>query len=113
MHAQRGKYESDRRLQDDRNRRRLRCPNAAKDLAAFSTQFGLPAANFQTVYASGKKPGYDAGWEFEESLDVQWSHAMAPGAQIVLVEAASSSFTDLMTAEDMASKWSMRPAAAR
>jgi subtilase family serine protease len=79
-------------------------PNAAKDLAAFSTQFGLPAANFQTVYASGKKPGYDAGWEFEESLDVQWSHAMAPGAQIVLVEAASSSFTDLMTAEDMASK---------
>jgi len=41
-------------------------PNAAKDLAAFSTQFGLPAANFQTVYASGKKPGYDAGWEFEE-----------------------------------------------
>jgi kumamolisin len=79
-------------------------PNAAKDLAAFSTQFGLPAANFQTVYASGKKPAYDAGWEFEESLDVQWSHAMAPGAEIVLVEAASSSFTDLMTAEDMASK---------
>jgi kumamolisin len=79
-------------------------PNAAKDLAAFSTQFGLPAANFQTVYASGKKPVYDAGWEFEESLDVQWSHAMAPGAEIVLVEAASSNFTDLMTAEDMASK---------
>jgi kumamolisin len=79
-------------------------PNAAKDLAAFSTQFGLPAANFQTVYASGKKPPYDAGWEFEESLDVQWSHAMAPGAEVVLVEAASSSFTDLMTAEDMASK---------
>jgi len=79
-------------------------PNAAKDLAAFSTQFGLPPANFQTVYASGKKPPYDAGWEFEESLDVQWSHAMAPGAQIVLVEAASSSFADLMVAEDMASK---------
>jgi kumamolisin len=79
-------------------------PNAAKDLAAFCTQFGLPVANFQTVYASGKKPAYDAGWEFEESLDVQWAHAMAPGAEIVLVEAASSSFTDLMTAEDMASK---------
>ncbi len=79
-------------------------PNAASDLAKFSTQFGLPAANFQTVYASGKKPAYDAGWEFEESLDVQWSHAMAPGAEIVLVEAASNSFPDLMTAEDMASK---------
>jgi subtilase family serine protease len=79
-------------------------PNAASDLAKFSTQFGLPAANFQTVYASGKKPQYDAGWEFEESLDVQWSHAMAPEAQIVLVEANSSSFTDLMVAEDVASK---------
>jgi subtilase family serine protease len=79
-------------------------PNAASDLAAFSTQFGLPAANFHTVYASGVKPQYDPGWEFEESLDVQWSHAMAPGAQIVLVEAASNSFTDLMAAEDVASK---------
>ncbi len=79
-------------------------PNAASDLAKFSTQFGLPAANFQTVYASGSKPAYNAGWEFEESLDVQWAHAMAPGAEIVLVEAASSSLTDLMTAEDMASK---------
>jgi subtilase family serine protease len=79
-------------------------PNAASDLAKFSTQFGLSPANFQTVYASGKRPQYNAGWEFEESLDVQWAHAMAPGAQIVLVEANSNSFTDLMTAEDMASK---------
>ena len=78
-------------------------PNAAKDLSAFSTQFGLPAASFQTVYASGKKPPYDPGWEFEESLDVQWAHAMAPEAKIVLVEAASNSFADLMTAEDVAS----------
>jgi kumamolisin len=79
-------------------------PNAASDLAKFSTQFGLPAASFQKVYASGTKPAYDPGWEFEESLDVQWSHAMAPGAEIVLVEAASNSFADLMTAEDLASK---------
>jgi kumamolisin len=79
-------------------------PNAATDLAAFSTQFGLPAATFQKVYASGVKPPYDAGWEIEESLDVQWAHAMAPGAQIVLVEAASNSFTDLLKAEDVASQ---------
>ena len=79
-------------------------PNAASDLARFSTQFGLPAANFQVVYASGSKPAYDIGWEFEESLDVQWAHAMAPNAKIVLVEASSNSFSDLMTAEDMASK---------
>ena len=78
-------------------------PNAASDLAVFSAQFGLPAANFQTVYASGSRPAYDSGWEMEESLDVQWAHAMAPGAAIVLVEAASSSFADLMAAEDVAS----------
>jgi kumamolisin len=79
-------------------------PNAATDLATFSTQFGLPAASFQKVYASGTKPSYDAGWEIEESLDIQWAHAMAPSAQIVLVEAASSSLTDLLAAEDVASK---------
>ncbi len=79
-------------------------PNAASDLAAFSTQFGLPAPSFQVVYASGAKPAHDDGWEIEESLDVQWAHAMAPEAKIVLVEAASNSFADLLAAEDMASK---------
>ena len=79
-------------------------PNAASDLAAFSRQFGLPPASFQVVYASGVQPAHDMGWEFEESLDVQWAHAMAPEAKIVLVEAASNSFADLMTAEDVASK---------
>jgi len=77
-------------------------PNAALDLATFSSQFGLPAASFQKVYASGSKPPYDAGWEIEESLDVQWAHAMAPQAQIVLVEAASNSFSDLLAAETVA-----------
>jgi kumamolisin len=79
-------------------------PNAASDLSKFSLQFGLPPASFQVVYASGVKPPYDIGWEFEESLDVQWAHAMAPQAQIVLVEAASNNFSDLMTAEDVASR---------
>jgi kumamolisin len=79
-------------------------PNVASDLAKFSAQFGLPAANFQVVYASGTKPAYDMGWELEESLDVQWAHAMAPNARIVLVEAASSSYGDLMAAEDVASR---------
>ena len=37
-------------------------------------------------------------WEFEESLDVEWAHAMAPGASIVLVEANSSNNSDLLTA---------------
>jgi kumamolisin len=79
-------------------------PNAANDLVKFSLQFGLPPASFQVVYATGVKPPYDMGWEFEESLDVQWAHAMAPEAKIVLVEAASNSFKDLMAAEDVAAK---------
>ena len=35
-------------------------------------------------------------WEVEEALDVEWAHAIAPGAQIVLVEANSQSLSDLM-----------------
>jgi parallel beta-helix repeat protein len=37
-----------------------------------------------------------ANWELEESLDVEWAHAIAPGAQIVVVEANSQSLPDLM-----------------
>lgn len=77
-------------------------PGAAKDLAKFSKQFGLPPANFQVVFATGTRPLRDAGWEIEESLDVQWAHAMAPNAKLYLVEAASNSFYDLFTAETVA-----------
>src|SRR5271165_1251483 len=77
-------------------------PGAAKDLAKFSKQFGLPPANFQVVFADGTRPYNDSGWEVEESLDVQWAHAMAPNAKLYLVEAASNSFYDLLTAETVA-----------
>jgi len=77
-------------------------PGAAKDLAKFSKQFGLPLANFQVVFADGTRPYNDPGWEIEESLDVQWAHAMAPNAKLYLVEAATASFTDLLTAETIA-----------
>jgi len=78
-------------------------PNAATDLAKFSAQFGLPAANFSKVFASGTKPPQDptGGWELEESLDIEWAHAMAPSARIILVEAASNSLT-LLAAETKA-----------
>ena len=39
-----------------------------------------------------------ANWEMEEALDVEWIHAIAPGAQIILVEADSQSLSDLMAA---------------
>ncbi len=91
---------------------------------AFDTQFGLtdsgpslydqygPASSFLTVLGQNGQatslpttdpngPGTD-NWEVEESLDVEWAHAIAPGAQIVLVEANSQSLSDLMAAVSIA-----------
>jgi subtilase family serine protease len=90
-------------------------PNAASDLAFFSSYFGLPAATFTKVYAntsfgtlngmnascSGVPPG-NVGWGGEEDLDIEWAHAMAPAAQIILVEACSASGSDLFFAEQVA-----------
>ncbi|MGP8184650.1 MAG: hypothetical protein ACLQKY_01160 [Terracidiphilus sp.] len=80
-------------------------PNAAADLAAFSAQFGLPAGNFQVVYAGGSEPPADptGGWEIEESLDIEYAHAMAPNATLYLVEANSNYYSDLLPAVQVAS----------
>jgi kumamolisin len=79
-------------------------PSAAADLAYFSVQFGLPAPNLTVVYANGIRPAANSGWQMEEALDVEWAHAMAPGAKLYLVEAASSSLNDLLTAVSVASQ---------
>ncbi len=77
-------------------------PNIVSDLAVFDKQFGLAApTSFQIVSQTGsttKLPKSDAGWAGEIALDVEWAHAIAPGANILLVEASSSSLDDLMTA---------------
>jgi len=75
-------------------------PSAAADLTVFSNQFGLPAANFAVEYPAGERPenGCGTGWNGEESLDIEWAHAMAPNAQIILMEAASNSYSALFTA---------------
>jgi kumamolisin len=83
-------------------------PTAENDLQAFSATFGLPACTtangcFHKMYASGKRPAVDCGWAQEISLDIEWAHALAPDAKIVLVEAASNSSTDLFRAVDLAS----------
>jgi subtilase family serine protease len=80
-------------------------PNIASDLAAFDSSFGLAAPpKFTVVNQSGgtTKPPTDAGWSLEISLDVEWAHAMAPGANILLVEAANSSLTNLLAAVNYA-----------
>ena len=44
---------------------------------------------------------HSAGWSLEIALDVEWAHAMAPGANILLVEASSDSLSDLLAAVNM------------
>jgi subtilase family serine protease len=84
-------------------------PTAEADLATFDTQYGLPACTtangcFHKVSQTGtsRLPRADSGWALEISLDVQWAHAIAPGAKILLVEASSASFSNLLAAEDYA-----------
>jgi subtilase family serine protease len=86
-------------------------PTAKDDLNVFSEQFGLPSCTtttaakpcfFQKIYASGTPPAANCGWAQEAALDIEWAHAMAPDAKIVLVEAASNSFADLLFAVDTA-----------
>jgi hypothetical protein len=78
-------------------------PNIASDLASFDSTYGLPAANFVKVKQTSRVRG-NTGWGQEISLDVEWAHAIAPGAKIVLVEAASSSFSNLIAGVDLAVK---------
>ena len=77
-------------------------PNARSDLAAYSTQFGLPAINNRnfvvwycgsTVASCNRTtaPSFNSGWAQEITLDIEMVHAMAPGAKIFLVEAQSNS----------------------
>jgi subtilase family serine protease len=79
---------------------------ALNDLTVFSSTLKIPfsASQFQVVYATtnGKAPKANCGWGQEAALDIEWAHGMAPGAKIVLVEAASSSFADLFKAVDAA-----------
>jgi len=90
-------------------------PTALKDFNVFAKQFGLPVETstnatassntvFQVVYGSGRKPLVDTGWAQECALDIEWAHAMAPNAKIVLVEANSDSDADLNQAVTVASK---------
>ena len=72
-------------------------PFLANDLASFDATYGLPAPNFTQVYPDGNG-GFNEGWAEEMTLDVQWSHAIAPGANIVLVHALSNSDADILSA---------------
>lgn len=70
-------------------------PTILSDLGTFSSYFGLPGASASVVSFT---PTVIGSWATETALDVEWTHAAAPGATLLLVEAASSNLTDLMAA---------------
>jgi len=68
-------------------------PTISTDLATFDRQFGYPAPPKFTIIAPvGKIPKFNPNdpemtdWAGETTLDVQYAHALAPGANILLVE---------------------------
>lgn len=83
-------------------------PTAFADFKFFSQYFGLTGGGnkLKKVIANGNgnctTPPYNSNWAVEESLDIEWAHAMAPAATIILVEACSNSFADLFYAEQVA-----------
>ena len=106
-------------------------PNASSDLATFSRVFGLPACTttlvsedtklplgapepaactFSVVYVNenglpgSRAPAYDASWATEIAIDVQWAHATAPLARIVLLEAQGASVAQLAQAIELATR---------
>lgn len=94
-------------------------PTVASDLALFDAVFGIPNPPSFTIFCGNSPTPFDTstcptvninantkhdefGWTIETSLDVQYSHAMAPGANIVLDVASSSSGNALNDAETAA-----------
>jgi hypothetical protein len=78
-------------------------PSIAADLAAFDAQYGLQAPPSLSIDNLGATTT-NAGWDLETSLDVEWAHAIAPAANIILVEAVSSSLASLFNAVGFAAR---------
>src|SRR5439155_2835558 len=77
-------------------------PYVVDDLTTFDGAFGLPDPPSFTVAQPQGVPAADTGWGLETDLDVQWAHAIAPGANILLVEARDNSLSSLLAAVNYA-----------
>jgi subtilase family serine protease len=84
-------------------------PTISADLAQFDSAYGLPNPSLKIISPIGSVPSFNggnasmAGWAGETTLDVEWAHAIAPGANILLVEtptAGGQSGADFSKAED-------------
>ncbi|MDE2158854.1 MAG: S53 family peptidase [Burkholderiales bacterium] len=78
-------------------------PNLEAQIAHFNAYYGLPPTQLTRVAPDGLIP-FDqtdpnmVGWAEEISLDVEWAHAIAPGARIVLLQARTASDADISSA---------------
>jgi len=77
-------------------------PTIASDLQIFDSTFGLPNPTFTQITPAGSPPPFDIndanqfGWSVETTLDVEYAHAIAPNANIVLAIAASNNDADIL-----------------
>ncbi len=87
-------------------------PNIIADSNTFSSQWGLQQFNVtggptlkvlnQTGGTTLPSNSAKGTWDLEEALDVEWAHAVAPNANIILFEATSNSNANLFQAVDTA-----------
>ena len=77
-------------------------PTIASDLQTFDATMGLPNPSFTQITPAGSPPPFDIndpnqfGWSVETTLDVEWAHVTAPGANIVLAVAPSNNDSDIL-----------------
>ena len=85
----------------------FQAPTIQTDLQFFDKTFGLPDPTFTQFMPDGSVPfsynnGDQLGWDTEITLDVEWSHAIAPGANIDLVLSKTDNDADILSAERFA-----------
>jgi hypothetical protein len=75
-------------------------PTVQSDLQAFDKHYGLPNPVLDVVNQTGGTtlPAPNAGWAGEIALDVEWAHAIAPAANLLLVEATNQALANMMLA---------------
>lgn len=72
--------------------------NLLSDLDVFNKQFNLPSADIEIKYPKGQPIQADSEWAIETNLDVQWAHALAPLAKIIVVITRDASVGSLFDA---------------
>jgi subtilase family serine protease len=75
-------------------------PSIQSDLNNFCNYYGISSTTLQIRYPQGQPTTGDSGWALETALDVEWAHAIAPGATIIVSVAKSASYGDLLGAVD-------------